>query len=46
MMIVDGFSSYKLAAFLSTKLADTTLKVLKAYKIEAKRQTGYKLKQV
>ena len=46
MMIVDGFSSYKLAAFLSTKSADTTLKVLKAYKIEAKRQTGYKLKQV
>jgi len=44
MMIVDGFSFYKLAAFLSTKSADTTLKVLKAYQIEAKCQTGHKLK--
>jgi len=44
MMIVDGFSSYKSAAFLSTKSADATLKVLKAYQIEAERQTGHKLK--
>ena len=46
MMIVNGFSSYKSTAFLSTKSADATLKVLKAYQIEAKCQTGYKLKQV
>jgi len=46
IMITDGFSSYKSAAFFSTKLADTTLKVLKAYQIEAKCQTGHKLKQV
>ena len=43
MMIVDGFSFYKSAAFLSTKSANTTLKVLKAYQIEAKCQTGHKL---
>jgi len=31
MMIVDGFSLYKSAAFLSTKSTDITLKVLKTY---------------
>jgi len=46
MMIVNGFFAYKSAVFLSTKSADTTLRVLKAYQIEAKHQTGYKLKQV
>jgi len=46
MIIVDGFSSYKSVAFLSTKSANTILKVLKAYQIEAKCQTDHKLKRV
>jgi len=45
-MIVDGFFSYKLAAFLCIKSADAILKILKAYQIEVECQIDYKLKQV
>ena len=45
-MIVDGFSSYKTVAFLTTKSADITLKVIKAYQTEAEYQTGCKLKRI
>jgi len=44
MLIIDGFSFYKTVAFLKTKSADVTLNVLKAYHVEAERQTGKKLK--
>jgi len=33
-------------AFLSNKSADTTLKIFKAYHLEAERQIGYKLKEM
>ncbi|KAJ3552615.1 hypothetical protein NP233_g12840 [Leucocoprinus birnbaumii] len=46
MMIMDGCSSYRTVAFLSTKSSDITLKVFKAWHVEAERQTGRKLKQV
>jgi len=36
MLLTDAFFSYYAIAFLSTKLSDTTLVVLKAYQIEAK----------
>ena len=37
MNLTDSFSSYWTMAFLSRKLADTTLKVFKVYHIEAER---------
>jgi len=46
MLIMDGYSSFQTIAFLSTKSADTTLNVFKAYHVEAERQTGMKLKRV
>ena len=46
MLIMNGFSSYKTVAFLKTKSADVTLNILKAYYIEAERQTGKKLKRI
>ena len=46
MLIMNGFSSYKTVAFLKTKSADVTLNILKAYHIEAERQTGKKLKRI
>ena len=44
--LTDDFFSYWTIAFLSGKSADTTLKVLKAYYIKAKKQTCWKLKKV
>ena len=46
MLMIDGYSSYKTVAFLSTKSADATLRVFKAYHTQAEHQTGHKLKQV
>jgi len=46
MIMLDGFSSYRTVAFLSSKLADITLKVFKSYQTEAEHQTGKKIKQV
>jgi len=46
MLIIDGFSSYKTVAFLKTKSVDVMLNILKAYHIEAERQTGKKLKHI
>ena len=46
MLMIDGFSSYRTVALLSSKLADITLKIFKAYQVEAEHQTGKKLKQV
>jgi len=44
--MLDGFSSYRTVTFLSSKSADTTLKVFKLYQTEAECQTGKKMKQV
>ena len=46
MAITDGFSLYQTVTFLALKLAETTLKVFKAYYKEAKCQTGRKLKRI
>ena len=46
MALTDSFSPYQTMVFLSGKLADIILKVFKAYHIEAKRYTGWKLKKV
>jgi len=46
MLIMDGHSSYQTIVLLKNKSADTTLTIFKTYKIEAKRQTGKKLKWV
>jgi len=46
MIMLDGFSSYRTVTFLSSKSADTTLKVFKLYQTEAECQTGKKMKQV
>jgi len=46
IIMLDGFSSYRTVTFLSSKLADITLKVFKSYQREAEHQTGKKIKQV
>ena len=46
MTLTNSFSSYQTIVFLSGKLADTTLKVFKAYQIEIEKQTGWKLKKI
>jgi len=46
MIMLDGFSSYRTVAFLSSKSADIILKVFKSYQTEAERQTDKKMKQV
>jgi len=44
MIIMDSFSLYQTVAFLRSKLAETTLKIFKAFQAEAECQTGKKLK--
>ena len=46
ILMMDSFSSFRTVAFLSSKSADVTLKVFKTYQIEAKCQTGKKIKRV
>ena len=46
MLMMDGYSSYKIVAFLSTKSVNATLRVFKAYYTQAECQTGHKLKRV
>lgn len=46
MLIIDGHSSFQTVAIISSKSADVTLKVFKAYHIEAKKQTGKKLQRI
>jgi len=46
MMMMDGFLLYRTVAFLSSKLADITLKVIKSYQAKAEQQTGKRLKQL
>jgi len=46
MIMLDGFSFYRTVTFLSSKSADTTLKVFKLYQTEVECQTGKKMKQV
>jgi len=46
MLLMDGHLSYRTVAFLTSKSADTTLNVFKAYHTETERQTGKKLKHL
>jgi len=46
MIIMDGFSSYRMVMFLKTKSAEITLKIFKGFHAEAEHQTGKRLKRV
>jgi len=46
MVIMNGFSSFRMVAFLRNKSANATLKVFKDYHAEAEQQTGKKLKSI
>ena len=46
MIIMDGFSSYRTAAFLKSKSAEITLKVFKGFYTETEQQTRKRLKHM